>query len=531
MLFKEKSNKLHSQRSCSRERFARDRGVRMKKRWATVLSLVIILVIVVSAFASIEIYDYSAAPVASKKLFYVGVTYCGNLTTEAEQLIDRVKNYTNLFVLDSGSLIQNLNATEQICDYAVNSGLSIIVYYGTNGDETVCDSLLSTAQARWGSHFLGLYYNDEPGGKMLDGQVYLYDNKTGVTITKGLGGSQSELTNSPNNSTQVTFSPSGLITIDNIKNVDIPSEVTVAGTNSTLTVPYTIEFTAITYYSNGTITRISSIGQVVNGPIVYQPNDSVQTENGAVVTGEGNISQFESYQELWDSRPLQTCAEVANAFVNTEQNTLGSIGNQSAVKLFTSDYVLNWFDYQGGYDVVLAQLGWNQSTTEDIALVRGAADMQNKSWGAMITWQSLSTPYLQSGTQMYSEMRQAYESGAEYVVVFNYSPNDNGTGLLQDEHFAALQKFWTNVVQNPQKTNNVTGQDALVLPSDYGGRMGSPTDNVWSLWQHDNRSEQVWTALQASLSKYGSKLDIVYDDPAYLTAGRYQHVNYWNQTI
>ena len=36
---------------------------------------------------------------------------------------------------------------------------------------------------------------------------------------------------------------------------------------------------------------------------------------------------------------------------------------------------------------------------------------------------------------------------------------------------------------------------------------------------------------QASLAKYGSKLDIVYDDPADTVAGGYQHVYYWNQTL
>jgi hypothetical protein len=296
------------------------------------------------------------------------------------------------------------------------------------------------------------------------------------------------------------------------------------------------QFNTITYFTNGTISLStmyeSTAGAISFGsPLWYQPNGIVQDENDTVVTDAGNISQFEPYQQLWDSRPLQTYADAANLYVSTEQNILSSIGNQSDVKLFTSDYGLDWFDYQAGYDVVLGQLGWNQSATQNIALVRGAADMHDKSWGAMITWESLSAPYLQSGDQMYNEMCQAYESGAEYVVVFNYSPNGNGTGLLQNEHFAALQKFWTDVVQNPKETNNVTAQDALVLPQNYGWGMRNPNDNIWGLWQADNTSQQVWTALQASLSKYGSKLDIVYDDPAYPTAGRDQHIIYWNQTI
>ncbi len=238
----------------SRDRFAMDRGVRMKKRWATVLSLVIILVIVVSAFATLEIYGSSTAPVASKKPFYVGVTYCGNSTTEANQLIDRVKNYTNLFVLDSGDLIQNLNATEQICDYAVNSGLNIIVYYGANGDEKVCDSLLSVSQARWGGHFLGLYYCDELGGKMIDGQVHLIDNGTKAIIKDSDGSLLVNEVHGISNSTSETFSPSGQITINYNTVVNIPSTGIVAGTNATITVPYTPQFFTTIYYPNGTIT-------------------------------------------------------------------------------------------------------------------------------------------------------------------------------------------------------------------------------------------------------------------------------------
>jgi len=156
--------------------------------------------------------------------------------------------------------------------------------------------------------------------------------------------------------------------------------------------------------------------------------------------------------------------------------------------------------------------------------------MQGKNWGIIIDWQSLSPIVLQSGDQMYSEMKQSYESGAEYVVAFNYSPGNNGTGLLQEEQFAALQKFWTDVVQNPKETNSVKAKEALVLPNDYGWGMRNENDNIWGLWQPDNSSQQIWNSLQTSLSKYGSKLDIVYEDPAYPTAGRYQQVLYWNET-
>jgi hypothetical protein len=60
--------------------------------------------------------------------FYVGVTYCGSSVEKTKGLIDRVKNYTNLFVLMSGSLGDNVAAMEEIGNYAVASNLDYMVY-------------------------------------------------------------------------------------------------------------------------------------------------------------------------------------------------------------------------------------------------------------------------------------------------------------------------------------------------------------------------------------------------------------------
>jgi hypothetical protein len=102
---------------------------------------------------------------------------------------------------------------------------------------------------------------------------------------------------------------------------------------------------------------------------------------------------------------------------------------------------------------------------------------------------------------------------------------------MQDEHFDALERFWNNVVQNPSVTRGgVKAEAALVLPNNYGWGLRNPNDTIWGFWQPDTKSPQVWTALQESLAKYGSKLDIVFDDPEYPAAGKYPEVIYWNQT-
>ncbi len=519
---------------------------KMKKSLIIALSLVIIVVVVLSSFTAVEVYQSFSTHIVANKSFYVGITFGGDSVTDAEQLIDRVKSYTNVFVLASGTLMQNIAATQQIGDYAVRAGLNVILYYGRSGDPSTCVSLLALAKARWGGHFLGLYYQDEPGGNMLDSQVPLYADgnvTANNAISKGANGtiSTSKIFYEGTNTTWVTisFEPSGIINLQtNIETnkstpLSLPSATAVPSLNYTRLTSgldsYIYTSTFLTYYTNGTINFTFNNDTSTIGPLNYYPDGTVQYENGTYVTDEGDISQFEPYQQLWDSNPIQTYAEAANDFVNTEKMTLTSIGNESNVRLFTSDYGLYWFDYLSGYNTVFAELFGIQSDSQTLALIRGAANTQNKSWGVMIEPAIQSPLILQTGDQIYGELQQAYECGATYGVVFNYAVN-NTDGVLQDEQFAAIQKFWNDNMKSAKDTGAFTAQDVLVLPADYGWGMRSQNDNIWGIWHQDANSQQVWDSVQQSLATYGSKLDIVYADPSFSNAGRYQQVIYWNGT-
>lgn len=287
-----------------------------------------------------------------------------------------------------------------------------------------------------------------------------------------------------------------------------------------------------TYYTNGTI--VFSESSLLTGyhtssrTIWYQPDGSICDSNDTAIPDAPDRVLFGSYEQAYSKRPLQTQKEVADLFVSGEQNILTWVRNFSDARIFTSDYALDWFDYQAGYDVVLAQLGWGQNATQNIARIRGAAETQQKNWGTMITWASTTAPYLMSSEQMFEEMYQSYRSGADYVVVFNYNQtyniiggNDTQTGsaLLKDEHFAAIQRFWNEVVQNPSETNNAHGSVAFVLPQYYGCAMRYVEDRTWGMFSSDTTT--IYRNLQAALAKYGSELDIVYDDSAYSIIGRY----------
>lgn len=76
----------------------------------------------------------------------------------------------------------------------------------------------------------------------------------------------------------------------------------------------------------------------------------------------------------------------------------------------------------------------------------------------------------------------------------------------------------------------IKAEAALVLPKDYGWGMRRASDTIWGLWKPDDTSQQIWNKLQVTLEQYSSKIDIVYEDPAYPVAGKYSQVSYWNQS-
>ncbi len=395
-------------------------------------TIVLVILVVVSATATevlLQSNINNQSPIV-KSGFHVGVSFCGNTTAQAELLIDRVKNFTNLFVVQSGPVSTNETAMNEIVNYAVDSGLDVIVYFGYfNPDYPWQIPWLDYAKQTWGSHFLGVYLFDEPGGQVIDqNQTYAFNR---------------------------------------------------------LRQEY-----ASAYYQHQ-----PGINLELNGSLPIDLNDAA--------------SHFESIIQ----------AELGLNQLKTRQ-----------ISSFTSDYALYWWDYLGGYDNLFAEVGANASLTQTIALVRGAARMENKTWGTIITWTYDQPPYLVNGTEMYSELLTSYLAGAKYEVIFDYPQiGNNSYGVLTDDHFAALENFW-NTIQTLE--SNSKPDAVLVLPHNYGWGMRSLQDRIWGLWAPDSTSAQIWDATQKLISLYGTRLDIVYEDAQFsVDSIGYDHVYYWNQTI
>jgi hypothetical protein len=448
-------------------------------------TIFVITLILVSATAFVVHYSLFGENKETKP-FYVGVTYCRNSTEEAKLLIDRVKSYTNLFVLQSGPLQEHPDNITEVGDYAVSSGMHFIVYFGKDSSDLL-KTWFDTYDGHWSGKFLGVYFGDELGGRMLDGSV-VFGNVSGNSIVKASG-------------TVSVLRPDG-VTVNYLTD----GKITISESNGTL----------IIYETNGEILKLFPSGNDTIPQIVEVPVDP---------------SQVESYEDLWNAYPFLTHESTTNVFVDDLQGKLEYL-HEKSITTFTSDYALYWFDYLSGYDVVMAQIGWNHTIEQDIALVRGAANLQNKKWGAIITWKYTNPPYLDSDEAIYDQMRTAYEAGAEYVVIFNYAEDMEGPyGTLQDEHFDALERFWNEVVQSSAvKQGSIEAEAVLVLPENYGWGMRDPEDKIWGIWGPDDKSQQIWELSCNLLDQYGLGLDIVYDDPQFTVSEKYPQIYYWNHT-
>jgi hypothetical protein len=352
---------------------------------------------------------------ASDEEFFFGVSFGGNTTSQAKLLIDKVKGYTNFFLINNWDISTNETALNEIGQYAVGANMNIMVYYDFVPFEnyTWLQPWLNTAKEKWGDQFVGIYLYDEPGGNQVDTGQW----RTGEFIKKAMA----------------------------------------------------------------------------------------------------NLSDYN---------------DAANRFVTSIPSTVSWQNVEStSLPVATSDYALYWFDYLAGYDTIFAELGWNHSRTQHIALCRGAANVQDKDWGAIITWTYQNPPYLESGTEMLQDMITAYRAGAKYVVVFNF-PYDQPFGILEEEHFVAMETFWDMTRPQQSSLERVEAEVAFVLPKNYGWGMRRLEDRIWKPeWGPDDKSPLIWENMNKLIERHGLKLDIIYDDPQFNYKEKYSQICYWNSTL
>ena len=137
------------------------------------LGIVLIAVLAVSVVATID----WLGKVHSTSKFFVGVEFAYDaklgtleeLVNDCKIMVDKVKNYSNLFVIGSLEITFNQAALDEVCDYIVDGGLHLIVLFTDAWKYNYMTfDWIAEARQKYGDKFLGVYRYDEPGGNQLD---------------------------------------------------------------------------------------------------------------------------------------------------------------------------------------------------------------------------------------------------------------------------------------------------------------------------------------------------------------------------
>ena len=140
----------------------------MNRKYIILAAVLLIVLISVSVFLTVDMLNKQTS--TTTRQFYVGVEFAyGNQFSQLKDLVDKVKNYTNLFIMGSVGLSFNRTALDESCDYLFDSGLNFIVLFtiSTMYNYSIFN-WIADARQKYGDQFLGFYRFDEPGGNQLD---------------------------------------------------------------------------------------------------------------------------------------------------------------------------------------------------------------------------------------------------------------------------------------------------------------------------------------------------------------------------
>ena len=96
--------------------------------------------------------------------FFVGIDVAFYNLDEMYELIDEVSSYTNLFIIGTNGISSNETMLIETCQYLYDRDMYFIIYI--SGSYRL--GWIKGIEEKYRDHFLGVYYDDEQGGKQLD---------------------------------------------------------------------------------------------------------------------------------------------------------------------------------------------------------------------------------------------------------------------------------------------------------------------------------------------------------------------------
>ena len=110
--------------------------------------------------------------------FFVGISVAYADIDVIKALIDEVSAYTNVFVIGGTGISVFEEKLDEVCKYLVDKDMHFVIYVESH---RYLD-LVGEVEKRFGDNFLGVYFDDEQGGRQLDKFKYRWvteaDNNT-----------------------------------------------------------------------------------------------------------------------------------------------------------------------------------------------------------------------------------------------------------------------------------------------------------------------------------------------------------------
>jgi hypothetical protein len=118
--------------------------------------------------------------------FYFGVDVAYADVDKIKDLVDKVSDFTNFFIIGSTGISHNQAKLNQTISYLVSQGLHYSVFTGNAGRLPLINESVIPSQ----ESFLGIYYDDEFGGKQLD-----LDNHSMVRVAENYSDAATQFIN------------------------------------------------------------------------------------------------------------------------------------------------------------------------------------------------------------------------------------------------------------------------------------------------------------------------------------------------
>jgi len=137
----------------------------MNKRNALSISLIaVIIVLTLTEFWWISLENSRSIPPD----VYVGIEVAYDSVDACRRTIDKVKDYTNIFVVGDTGITLNEIKLNEVCEYAYSAGLDFIPFMWPTRLWRDQPQWVANAKTKWGDKFLGIYAQDEWGGRQVD---------------------------------------------------------------------------------------------------------------------------------------------------------------------------------------------------------------------------------------------------------------------------------------------------------------------------------------------------------------------------